>query len=436
VTVAAVRDTQLIEVDVEDASPDRAARLANEIVTQFQRQNEAIETDRYNTSRRLLQQEMDTIQADLARLSDQIAALAGRSDAEATAKRTALQSSETQARASYTNLVSSLEEMRVTAARRLTNIVVVEPARPPPIPIRPRPLLEILLGAAAGLVLALGFAFLREYLDDTVKDPAAVERALAAPFLGGIGTVPGANEQARLIAQTLTQAPLAEADRVIAANLEFADLDQAVQTILVSSAGPGEGKTLSVANVAVALAQLGKRVICVDADLRKPTLHKYFGQPNTRGLTSALLAPAGAAATYLLPTESENLRLLPSGPLPPNAPRLLGSQRMHELIAELQAQADLVLIDSPPALMVADATLIARHVDAVMLVVVAGVTRLDTLPRTSAALTQSGTRLLGFVINRAGTDQGLYHYRYYTGADPTPRAWWRRKRPAQPASDT
>jgi capsular exopolysaccharide synthesis family protein len=226
------------------------------------------------------------------------------------------------------------------------------------------------------------------------------------------------------------RSPIAEAYRVLGANIQFSDVDRPLLTILVNSGGPGEGKTITVANLGIALAQMGKRVVLVDADLRKPTLAKYFMQPNSRGLTSLLTTSNSRAVEFLLHTGVDNLALLASGPIPPNPAKLVGSNRMAEVIAQLKTLADVVIIDSPPSLVVADATLLARRCDAVLLVVSASATQAENLKNTKEQLAQSGTHLLGFVMNRATRPLGGYGYYYYGEEQkPSKKSWWRRQPP-------
>ena len=182
-----------------------------------------------------------------------------------------------------------------------------------------------------------------------------------------------------------------------------------MRSLLVSSASQDEGKSTTLANLGVTFAQAGNRVVLVDCDLRRPTLHKLFGVPNDQGLTSMLLADQSAALP-LLDTPVEGLRLLPSGPPPPNPSELLGSKRLEAAIARLQQEADLLLFDSPPVLAVSDAAVLARKVDAVLLVVSAGRTKRDQASRARQVFDRTGARILGVVLNNARLDASVYSY--------------------------
>ena len=205
------------------------------------------------------------------------------------------------------------------------------------------------------------------------------------------------------------RSPVAEAYRTLRNNVQLSNVDNPVRSLLVSSASQDEGKSTTLANLGVTFAQAGNRVVLVDCDLRRPTLHKLFGVPNDKGLTSMLLADQSAALP-LLDTPVEGLRLLPSGPPPPNPSELLGSKRLETAIARLQEEADLLLFDSPPVLVVSDAAVLARRVDAVLLVVSAGKTKRDQASRARQVFDRTGARILGVVLNNARLDASVYSY--------------------------
>jgi capsular exopolysaccharide synthesis family protein len=214
---------------------------------------------------------------------------------------------------------------------------------------------------------------------------------------------------------TLTQpsSPTAEAYRVLRANIEFSEVDSRIRSLLITSSYPGEGKSTTAANLAIAIAQSGKKVILVDCDLRRPSLHKYFRQSNIRGVTTVLLEAGGSAIDHLVPVGIPNLRFMPSGLIPPNPSELMGSRRMLELVEELKSLCDIVIFDSSPILPVIDPTLLSRILDATLLVVSAGTTRVGALKKSCAQVSQSGTRVLGVVLNRVSTGNSSYYYYQY-----------------------
>jgi len=204
--------------------------------------------------------------------------------------------------------------------------------------------------------------------------------------------------------------PVSEAYRTLRTNIEFSSLDDPIRTLLVTSAGPGEGKSTILANLAVATAQTGKRVILVDCDLRRPSLHKIFGTDNSMGITSMVVDDQVFANPPLLETGVPGLRLLPSGPLPPNPSELLDSRRIEELIHELSAQADLVFFDAPPVVAVTDAAVLSSKVGGVLLVISAGKTKREHARRAVGLLGKVNARLIGSVLNNASLDSVMQGY--------------------------
>lgn len=217
-----------------------------------------------------------------------------------------------------------------------------------------------------------------------------------------------------LITQTDPKSPVAEAYRSLRTNLQFASLDKPLKSLLVTSAGPDEGKSTVLSNLAVALAQAGNRVIAVGCDLRRPVLHRVFGLDNRVGLTSVLLGQV-RIETALQPTAIERLRVLVSGPIPPNPSELLGSARMEEVLAELGATADLVVIDSPPIIAVTDAAVLAPKVDGVLLVITYRATPREIARDAKILLDNVKARIVGVVLNRIEAEEsyGYYYYYYY-----------------------
>ncbi len=217
------------------------------------------------------------------------------------------------------------------------------------------------------------------------------------------------DDRQRLITLSDPRSPVAEAYRSLRTNLEFSSLDEPLRTMVVTSPAPEAGKSTTLANLAVTLAQAGKQVILVDCDLRRPSLHDIFGVPNATGLTSVILDDI-TSTPPLRETGVAGLRLLTSGPLPPNPAELLGSRRMAGLIQTLREQADMVLFDAPPVIAVTDAAILASQVDGVLLVLNAGVTRREHAQRARAALDKVNARLVGTVLNNVKLDTSLYGY--------------------------
>lgn len=291
------------------------------------------------------------------------------------------------------------------------SVSIVEPAATPVSPVRPRTTLNTLIGAFAALLIAAAVAAVYEYLDDTVKTAEDVEAATGLPTLGGVARFPkGSGTPRGLVVGSAERSAAAEAYRVLRANLQFSTMD--AKALVVTSASPREGKTTTVANLAVAMAQTGMRVIVVDSDLRRPTLHQIFGLTNGAGLTNALLSREPHLSQFLQPTWIDNLAVLTSGPIPPNPSELLSSRRMDGVIEALRNEADLVLFDSPPTLAVADAPVLAAKLDGAIIVVDTGSTRAQVLHRAADALARSKTRILGAVLNKLSSRGHDYYYAY------------------------
>lgn len=213
-----------------------------------------------------------------------------------------------------------------------------------------------------------------------------------------------------LITITNPRSPISEAFRTLRTNLEFSSLDKAIRSMVVTSAAPEEGKSTTLANLAVTIAQSGKKVILVDCDLRRPSLNQIFNARGAPGFTDMMRDDALMSKPPLQDTAVANLRLLASGTIPPNPSELLASRRMGEVIAALQALADMVLFDAPPVVAVTDAAVLANKVDAVLLVVSAGKTKREHAKKAKALLEKVNAHLIGTVLNNVKGETGLYQY--------------------------
>jgi len=228
--------------------------------------------------------------------------------------------------------------------------------------------------------------------------------------------IEGESANDRLIAAHQPKSPIAEAYRVVRTNIQFSSLDNPPRTIMATSPNPGEGKSTTLANLGVVMAQQGQKVILVDTDLRRPTLHHIFKVANNTGLSNALLQPTPTVDGFVQETAIENLSVLSTGPLPPNPAELISSRRFGELIEDLKLHADVILFDSPPTLAVTDAAILARQVDGVVLVIDSSATRSQWAVTAKESLEKVGAKILGVVLNRLRPQAGGYYYyqnRYY-----------------------
>lgn len=426
IIVDPVRETQIIVLHVEDPNPALATAIANDLPAVFIAQNEKQLQQRFNTSLETFQTQISGVQADIDQTQTQLQALQGLEDdgeeltLEQQSQRARLETSLAQYRSSLADLLGARDDIKRAEALSGDTITVVEPAIEPTAPIRPRVLLNTLIAAALGALLMTALAFLIEYLDDTIKLPEDAARVTGLPPLGSLVQFRN-NGDRQLIAHESPKSPFTESYRTLRTNIQFSSLDKPIDTLMVTSASPGEGKSTTVANLATVIAQGGKRTILVDTDLRRPVLHEMFGLPNAVGVTNAMLMPEGSDLTpFLQKTEVENLWLLASGPQPPNPSELLGSHRMAELMKELGANADMLIFDSPPTLAVTDAAVLARQVDGVLLVVESAKTREAAAKRAAQGLLKVNANVLGVAVNRiayrlAGTH--YYYYDYYQNKD-------------------
>ena len=219
----------------------------------------------------------------------------------------------------------------------------------------------------------------------------------------------------RLIVHEDAKSPVAEAYRVLRTNLQFCQTDTTIKKILFSSVGPNEGKSTTIANTAVALAQTGKRVVLVDCDLRKPVQHKIF-QLDKNGVTN-FLAQGAELNTLLQQTQVPNLTVLASGPIPPNPSELLGADKMKQLLAHLAETYDYVLVDAPPVIAVTDAAVLSASVDGVVLVLDSGSVKPEMAQQAKQLLAAARARILGVILNRVEIEEEHSYYYYYYGSE-------------------
>ena len=324
----------------------------------------------------------------------------------------------------YRGLLQRMKEAGVSAGITASNIQVVDQAEMPTKPFKPNKELNLLLAAVVGLFLGVGLAFFLEHLDDTVKTPEDLEGLIQLP---SFGIVPEAAHERRKLLDSNNSCPvelitsghpksmLSEAYRSIRTSILLSTSGKPPRTIAISSPNPGEGKTTTVINTAIALSQTGVQVVIIDADMRKPRLHKIFGKENGVGLSNFLSGNA-ELDSVIKNSEIPNLYYIPSGPIPPNPSELLGSALFKDMIESLGSRFNHLLIDSPPLLAFSDSVIISTNVDGVIMVVIDGKTPRETLQRSKEVLLQVDARILGVVINRAkirGGEYGSYYHRYY-----------------------
>jgi capsular exopolysaccharide synthesis family protein len=333
----------------------------------------------------------------------------------------------------YLTMKQKYEESRITEAGQVGKVRVLDPAIVAK-KVKPNKKVNLLMGFVLGISLGAGYAFLREYLDHTVKAVEHLERKGLA-ILGIIPDMAGASKKKvveaaarpsqggtefrrRLITYEDPKSPISESYRTVRTNISYASSeDKKIRSLLISSSQPGEGKSTTVANLAIAFAQLRKRTLLVDADLRKPVQHNVFSVNRGPGLSEYLIGDIPELSDVIRETKIPNLSILTAGGLPPNPSELLGSDVMGEMIARLEDEWDLVLFDSPPIVAVTDASMISSELDAIALVVKAGETERSAVDRALDMLKNVKAPLIGAVLNGASQEslggKYAYYYSYY-----------------------
>ena len=461
-----VQGTQLLEISVRDTHPERARALADEIANQLILKSPSAGQDQEHQA--FVKEQLADLETKIVTTEGEIEAEREKLEAGNTARSIQQRQANVDALEQKLGAYQSTYATLVRGIRGATNYIsIVERASTPEVPISPDVQQTLLLAGAIGLMLSIGGASLIEFLDDTIKTSHDVRRTVDLPTLGAVARIDGDDYWEKLISVRAPRSPIVEAYRALRTNIQFSSMHRPTRALMVTSASLGDGKSVTLANLAVLMAQSGLRVIAVDSDLRRPALHRIFNGSNEPGLGEAILntkldrdatdlsaavsakdptqpmlrdsaASDGAVprhpnvAAYLHPTEVDNLWLLPSGRLPPNPVDLLGSKRMADLVQELKGQADLLLFDSSPVLAVNDAAVLSTQVDGVLLVFDTGRTRREMAEKSVEELHRVGAHLLGVVLNSLSRHGHGHYYRYYHGSRdgasqerrPTRQARW------------
>ena len=411
VEIQPVRDTQLIELTVENENPYTAVTITNAIVAEFQKQNSVLQISRYAESKKSFEAQLERLDAQIKESEAGISAL---DPIEEEAQIERLRADLTKYQASYSELLQSYEELRVAEANSVSTVVQVEPAVPDLDPVRPRTLMNTALAIVVGGMLGLGAVFLIEYLDDTVKSPEQVERTLGLPVLGTIAKIENNHADAGVHVAEEPRSPVAEAFRALRSNIQFAAVDRPIHTLLITSAGPDEGKSTICTNLGAVMAHGGRKTVILEADLRRPRVHKLLGLTRGFGLSDLFVQEKLTLEGALQDTAVDDLQAIASGDLPPNPAELLGSERMSAILEALVSEYDLVLVDSSPAAVVTDPVVVSEKVDAVLLVVEPGKTELPAAQHAVQALRRAGANIIGVVFNNVSRKRASYYgsYRY------------------------
>jgi capsular exopolysaccharide synthesis family protein len=313
-------------------------------------------------------------------------------------------------REAYSSLLDSLYQIGIAEATALSVIRVVEPAIKAVVPVSPNKPLNSVLGLFVGLVIGVGLAFILEYLDETIRTAEDMREFEPIPLIGAVPK----QEEMHLIWSVDPNDPLYEAYRKIRTHINIMDhmAETPLQNLLVLSAVPGEGKSTTVSNLAISACRKGKRVAVIDADLRRPVLHTYFGVPNDVGLADVVQGKASADEA-IRPTPIEGLSVIVSGSALPDPGELIESDRMRLFISELRDRFDFVIMDSPPLLVKADALILSEYVDGSIIVLESGRTTRHEVHELIEMLAKANIKPLGFILNRFSVERGKHYYHQY-----------------------
>lgn len=438
VSVSAEGETDIIRISATSTEPEQAAAEANLYAETYVEWKRERTIDDLLAAQQTVQAEIDSLQQQQDELEAPLADLEGalfaagsedeREDiraqmadleAEIQPEISAIQSSLALYRAELSSLQVSQRITRTGGAQ------IISTAQVPEEPFEPQPLRNGVLGLVVGLMLGVGAAFLMETLDDRVRSREQLERITGWPTIGLIPVITAAKDgEHDLATMEAPNSPAAEAYRTLRTAVQFVGLERPLDAIQITSAKPSEGKTTTAANLAIALAQAGKRVILLDADLRKPRLHKEFGLDNRAGFTTMLL-DSNLSADAFHRTRVPNLVVVPSGPPPPNPSELLSLQATRQVLQQLRAECDVLVIDSPPVLPVTDPMILSGYVDGVIVVADANAAEVKSLTRMRELLTQVNAQVVGVSVNQVDADAGYgygYGYEYGYGDAPAEAA--------------
>jgi non-specific protein-tyrosine kinase len=405
-----IKDTQLIQIYVEDTNPKRAADIANTLVQVFAEQNQADQMGRYSALKQNLEIQIDQLQQQIQDTNAQLSSLPNQASNQV--QRDQLTTTLAQYRQSYNFFTQTYLSLQLTESKSVSNIIQKDPAVQPSFPIRPRAFQSTVQNGLIGLVLGVMLIFLVDALNDTLQDPQEIVNRFGIPVLGVI--MSHKVKERKMIILSEPRAPVSEAFRSLRTNLKFASVDKPIHVLLITSASPSDGKSTVATNLAICFAQNDLNVVLLEADLRKPMVHRKLGVPNQKGISELFMQSEISLNGNLQETETPRLRALTSGRLPPNPAELLGSAKMGQIIDHLRTETDLIVVDSPPVTAVTDAAVLAPRVDGVLLVVRPGITKRQAFKQSLEQLRHVGANILGVVLNDVDMSHSTYNY-YYRG---------------------
>jgi succinoglycan biosynthesis transport protein ExoP len=416
--------TQVANLTVQSTNPAFAARAANAYAQAYIQRTQKQFVDAQLASETAVQNQINTLQTQIDAVQAQLGQTASNSTVNA------LQAQLSGLYQQQSALKSQLSQLQLITAQSSAGAQVVASAVPSSTPSSPKTVRDLGIAAVAGLLVGCGFALLRDSLDDRIRSKVQLEHSTRGlPVVGLIPSISGWRDHKApyLVGRELPNSPPAEAYRGLRTSIQFMSVDDPIKTLQITSPSARDGKTTTSANFAWIMAESGQRVVLVSCDLRRPRVHEFFELPNKVGFVSVLLGTAELADALLVVEDQPNLMVLPSGPIPPNPSELLSSRKTKQLLAEIGAMADIVILDSAPLLPVTDGAVLSAHADAVLLVVAAERSRRRDVLRATEMMDQINAPIIGTVLNQAAEadsdanyKRGYYNYGYSsrTGAAP------------------
>ena len=412
VSAAEIAQTNVIAISAISRSPARAALIANTYAKAFVNLQQDVAIKELTAVELQLRTQIRTLGTRISNLHGQ---------SSAASKQLVLLNQQAVLR-------EQLAQMQVSGAVTTGGVEIVTPALAPGSPSSPKPLQDGLLGLAAGLILGIGGAFLRDSFDDTLSSKEAAEQLSGAPVLALVPMITSWKKRKKPFVVSVSRplSPSSEAYRSLRTSLQFIRQDHLLRTLVVTSPAAREGKTSTVANLGIVFAQAGERVVLVSCDLRRPRLGQFFGLDEQAGLTTVLLGEQSLTDVVQPVPGHDTLWLLGSGRLPANPAELLSGPAARAMFATLRAEFDLVIIDSAPVLPVTDAALLSKDADGTLMVVASGQTKRIELRRATEKLAQVNATVIGTLLNettrQTGDGYGYgYGYGYAYGYEPDPR---------------
>ena len=406
-------NSQLIEIAVTDTSPIRAQAVANELANQLILQTPG-NPDQQDEERRIfIEEQLQSLEESISETQDEIQQKQSELEDLTSARQIAdtqqeillLESKLTTLQTNYSNLLANTTE----GARN--TLTIIEPASLPSSPVGPDRLMIILLSSIIAFTIAAGAAYLLDYLDDTFSSSEQITSILKLPVIGVIANV--GNNNHGIYVNEEPNSPVAESFRVLRSNLEFANIDNPLKIILVSSSGVGDGKSFVAVNLAMIFALAGKKVLLMDADMRKPKIHQYLGISNDNGLSDFFLGNKDFYSVFSSSPDGK-IGVITAGNPPPNPAEIMVSKKMDLLLENIRKLTDIVIIDGPP-LLLADSITLSKKVDGTLLVIRYGISRRGATTSAMKQLNHSGANVLGVVFNNAPINREGYSgwYNYY-----------------------